>query len=133
VSDVFLDTVGLLALLNHSDQWRADAVASFASLQAAHRGFVATELIFYEAGNALARTSLRAAVDNIRVELRDQGKIEALTNADCENAWQLYRSRRNGDASIVDCVSFVVMRRLGLIEAFTNDQHFAAAGFTPLF
>ena len=26
-----------------------------------------------------------------------------------------------------------VMRRLGLTEAFTNDQHFQAAGFTTLF
>jgi len=25
------------------------------------------------------------------------------------------------------------MRRLGLTEAFTNDQHFRAAGFTTLF
>jgi predicted nucleic acid-binding protein len=133
VSDVFLDTVGLLALLNHSDQWRADAVTAFESLQSSHRGFVSTELVFYEAGNALARTSLRAALDNLRLELREQGRIEAVTNADCEEAWQVYRSRRPGDAGIVDCVSFAVMRRLGLTEAFTNDQHFAAAGFTPLF
>jgi len=34
---------------------------------------------------------------------------------------------------IVDCISFAVMRRLGLTEAFTNDQHFTAAGFTTLF
>jgi len=38
-----------------------------------------------------------------------------------------------GDAGIVDCVSFTVMRRLGLTEAFTNDRHFQAAGFTTLF
>jgi predicted nucleic acid-binding protein len=30
-------------------------------------------------------------------------------------------------------VSFQVMRRLGLGEAFTNDKHFLAAGFTVLF
>jgi uncharacterized protein len=38
-----------------------------------------------------------------------------------------------GDASIVDCISFAVMRRLGLTEVFFNDQHFVAAGFTTLF
>jgi uncharacterized protein len=37
------------------------------------------------------------------------------------------------DPGIVDCISFVIMRRLGLTEVFSNDQHFAAAGFTPLF
>jgi len=36
-------------------------------------------------------------------------------------------------AGIVDQISFRLMRRLGLSEAFTNDQHFRAAGFMPLF
>jgi hypothetical protein len=30
-------------------------------------------------------------------------------------------------------VSFQVMRSLGITEAFTNDKHFQAAGFTVLF
>jgi len=33
----------------------------------------------------------------------------------------------------VDHVSFVVMRRLGVGRAFTNDRHFRAAGFETLF
>jgi predicted nucleic acid-binding protein len=28
-----------------------------------------------------------------------------------------------------DCTSFVVMRQLNLMEAFTNDHHFAQMGF----
>jgi len=31
--------------------------------------------------------------------------------------------------SLVDCVSFGVMRRLGIERAFTLDQHFAEQGF----
>jgi predicted nucleic acid-binding protein len=38
-----------------------------------------------------------------------------------------------GGPGLVDELSFAVMRRLGLRRAFTNDQHFAAAGFDPLF
>ena len=39
-----------------------------------------------------------------------------------------------GQAGIVDHVSFQVMRRLGITEAFTNDKHYQAAGFTvPVF
>jgi predicted nucleic acid-binding protein len=34
---------------------------------------------------------------------------------------------------VVDHVSFIVMRQLGMTEAFTNDRHFRAAGFVPLF
>ncbi len=38
-----------------------------------------------------------------------------------------------GQAGIVDQVSFIVMRRWGITEAFTNDRHFQAAGFRALF
>ena len=33
----------------------------------------------------------------------------------------------------MDHLSFRVMCRLGLTEAFTNDRHFQAAGFTTMF
>jgi predicted nucleic acid-binding protein len=33
----------------------------------------------------------------------------------------------------VDQVSFVVMRKLGISDAFTNDRHFQAAGCMVLF
>jgi len=33
------------------------------------------------------------------------------------------------DLSLVDCVSFEVMRREGLVRAFSFDAHFSAAGF----
>ena len=36
-------------------------------------------------------------------------------------------------AGIVDHISFAVMRRLGIADAFTNDRHFKAAGFNTLF
>ena len=38
-----------------------------------------------------------------------------------------------GHAGIVDHISFVVMRRLEIADAFSNDGHFQAAGFTTLF
>jgi predicted nucleic acid-binding protein len=48
-------------------------------------------------------------------------------------AWAAYDRGDAAGAGIVDCISFAVMRRFGLTDVFTNDQHFAAAGFTPLF
>ncbi len=62
-----------------------------------------------------------------------RGLLISPTEDDFQNAWNNYRQGRPGDPGIVDCISFAVMRRLGLTEAFTNDQHFAAAGFTTLF
>ena len=50
-----------------------------------------------------------------------------------EDAWAAYERGEAAQAGIVDHVSFQVMRRLGITEAFTNDKHFEAAGFTLLF
>jgi predicted nucleic acid-binding protein len=50
-----------------------------------------------------------------------------------EDAWASYHRGEADQAGIVDQISFRVMRRLGATEAFTNDQHFRAAGFAPLF
>ena len=55
------------------------------------------------------------------------------TGADWLQGWEAYAKSETGQAGIVDHVSFVVMRRLGLTEAFTNDRHFQAAGFKTLF
>jgi len=55
------------------------------------------------------------------------------TEGDWLQAWAAYERGEAGQAGIVDHVSFAVMRRLGLSEAFTNDKHFQATGFTVLF
>jgi len=55
------------------------------------------------------------------------------TEDDWAQAWVDYELCKTGNAGIVDYTSFVVMRRLGLTEAFTNDRHLQAAGFTVLF
>lgn len=46
--------------------------------------------------------------------------------------WRLYQERLDKDWSFTDCTSFVVMKRMGLTDAFTSDRHFEQAGFTIL-
>ncbi len=133
MSDVFLDTVGLLALLDVADQWHVSAEAAYQPIKSAGRDFVTTELIFFEAGNAAARTQYRKAIRDVRQDMATRGQIIEITAAELEVAWRNYDRGEANRAGIVDQTSFLVMRRLGLTEAFTNDQHFAAAGFTTLF
>jgi predicted nucleic acid-binding protein len=49
-----------------------------------------------------------------------------------EQAWQLLRSRQDKDWSLVDCVSFVMMKQHGVGESLTTDHHFEQAGFIRL-
>jgi predicted nucleic acid-binding protein len=44
-------------------------------------------------------------------------------------AWQLFQQYDDKDFSFTDCTSFVVMRDLHLVDAFTFDRHFEQMGF----
>ena len=130
---VFLDSVGLLALWNQSDQWHAAAEAAFDELKASRRPHISTPFVLAECGNSASRRRFRQDVVTLRESLEGANSLIWPTDQDWSNAWAAYERGRPGDPGIVDCISFAVMRRLGLAEAFTCDQHFAAAGFTTLF
>jgi uncharacterized protein len=133
VTPVFLDSVGLLGKWNRADQWHQSAVQAFAKLAAARVPLVTTREVLLECGNAAARTSMRSDVTDLRTKLESQGRLIIPNDEDWKNAWTDFDRGRSGDAGIVDCISFAVMRRHNITEAFTNDQHFTAAGFTTLF
>jgi len=130
---VFLDTVGLLAVWDVSDQWHAAADAAYQNLLKQARPLVTTPFVLLECGNAAARRPFRPRVNALRQALIQKGLLIEPTPREVEEAWPAYDRREAAEAGIVDLVSFGVMRRLGVTEAFTNDQHFRAAGFTVLF
>ena len=133
MSVVFLDTVGLLPLWDEDDQWHAAAVSAFATLAGAKTRFVTTTFVLLECGNAAARRPYRLRVNALRQTMAARGEVLAPTDDDSREAWSAYDRGEANNARIVDHVSFVVMRRLGLTQAFTNDRHYQAAGLEVLF
>jgi predicted nucleic acid-binding protein len=130
---VFLDTVGLIALWDTDDQWHAAANAAYQEMVSRRRSTLTTSFILLECGNTAARRTFRNDVCALRrgLELRDE--LILPTHDDWRAAWAAYEHGDAAQAGVVDHVSFAVMRRLGITEAFTNDRHFQAAGFTTLF
>ena len=63
MSPVFLDTVGLLALWDRSDQWHPTAEAAFQRLTNARVAGITTTFVLAECANAAARRPYRLAVD----------------------------------------------------------------------
>lgn len=130
---VFLDTVGLIAIWDVDDQWHSAASAASRPLQSPGIRLVTTPQVLFECGNASARRSYRSDVWLLWNRLRAQGNLTIATDDEIEKAWAAYHRERIGGAGKVDHISFVVMRRLGITDAFTNDRHFKAAGFNALF
>jgi uncharacterized protein len=98
-----------------------------------HARLVTTSFVLLACGNAAARRPYRQAVVRLRNRLDAGGLLLTPTSSDLQEAWRAYERGEASEAGIVDHVSFVVMRRMGLKEAFTNDGHFRAAGFATLF
>jgi predicted nucleic acid-binding protein len=94
---------------------------------------VTTPQVLLECANAASRRPYREYLCVLREKLAQDDLIVAPEEHETEAAWNLYRSGNSGTASVVDLLSFSIMRRLGITEAFTNDKHFKAEGFTTLF
>ena len=86
-----------------------------------------------ERARSVARRQSRAALVALREMLERRKRVLVPTDEDWQEAWRNYAANRPGGPGVVDQLSFLVMRRYGLTQAFTNDQHFRTAGFEPLF
>jgi uncharacterized protein len=52
--------------------------------------------------------------------------------SDVDAAWQVFDAFDDKLWSFTDCVSYVVMKRLGIVEAFALDEHFKQFGFVEV-
>jgi predicted nucleic acid-binding protein len=75
----------------------------------------------------------RPDVCDLRQTMLAENRLIEPTLQEIDQAWNDYRAGQAGGAGIVDLISFGVMRRLGITQAFTNDEHFSLAGFELLF
>jgi uncharacterized protein len=133
MTKVFLDTVGLIALWDVSDQWHAVATQAYRQIKNADAQLFASRPILLECGNAATRRPYREKVVQLWEAFAEDGTLVEPTEGDWGLAWDAYARGEAGSAGIVDQISFAVMRRLGIRQAFTNDEHFRAAGFETLF
>jgi predicted nucleic acid-binding protein len=132
-SAIFLDTVGLLALWDRSDQWHPAAEQAFQDLAAHRVGFYSSSLVFLECANAASRRPYRTSVAALWREMKSAGRVFFPAEKHLEEAWHDYERGAVGGPGVVDLISFQAMRHLGIERAFTNDRHFREAGFQVLF
>jgi uncharacterized protein len=134
MNNLFVDTSGWIALVNRSDSLHAAATLVYNERFSQGWNFVTHVGVMLEVGNGLSMIRLRRLAVQLKSRLDASARvvIEPLDDDLYEAGWQLYESRADKDWGIVDCISFVLMQRLGLQEALTADHHFTQAGFSKL-
>lgn len=130
MADIFVDTSYVVALVNRNDQYHERALETANGLNG--RAFVTTDGILLEIGNALSRNFKRESVEIIEHFLSsDDVQVIHLHPSLFRRAFDLYKSRTDKLWGLVDCLSFVIMKELGITKVLTTDKHFEQAGFTP--
>jgi predicted nucleic acid-binding protein len=128
----FIDTVFVQALLDRNDQLHARAKSLRPLLDRA-REVVITEAVLVEIGNALSYRNRPGAVAFIEACYQTPNiQVIGIDSRRLLEALKLYRDRPDKTWGLTDCLSFVVMRELGLTDALTADEHFVQAGFRAL-
>ncbi|AUB80667.1 type II toxin-antitoxin system VapC family toxin [Candidatus Thiodictyon syntrophicum] len=125
---VFVDTGYVLALVNEHEQHHAQAV--LLAQRYDRHPVVATDAVLLEIGNALSRLA-RPAAAQIMADFRESvgSTVVHLTPELFDAAFARYQGHADKTWGLVDCVSFVVMRRMGFRTLLAFDQHFVQAGF----
>jgi len=127
----FADTFYFIALLNPQDQAHGKAVALSGGIR---RPVVTTTWVLFELANYLATTPSRALCRRFIQSLRERANIEIIpaTEEQFARGLGLYDARPDKQWSLTDCLSFVVMQDMRLVDALTGDHHFEQAGFRAL-
>ena len=125
---VFADTSFYLALLSADDEHHERAVQLSVETR---RPVVVSEFVLLETGNSLSSLNQRRLFVDLLPHLRSDAAVRIIPASSelLQSGFDLYARRPDKEWSLTDAASFVVMKRLGITEAFTRDHHFNQAGF----
>jgi len=130
-SRVFADTSWFMALIDDRDEFHDRAVKLLEAIKSEDRNLVTTNYVIDETFTLLRQ---KCPLDRVKAFFHLMGKmgkkmtIIRVGVMDEKKVWECFWKDWS-KLSYTDCTSFAVMKRLGLEEAVTFDQHFARAGF----
>jgi predicted nucleic acid-binding protein len=126
---VFVDTSAFYALLDGDDSNHAVAARQWERLLKGNEVLFTSGFVLVE---TLALLQHRIGLEAVRAFLEDVYPLLAMEwvgESDFEAGAASVLSAQRKELSLVDCVSFVLMRRLGARRVFCFDQHFREQGF----
>jgi uncharacterized protein len=131
MTPTFADTSFYIAAVNPKDALHVAAVKAADDFRGP---ILTTEYVLVEVGNWLARSGDRPVFLALMREIQADRHTTVIPGDSqlIERGLELYTRRPDKEWSLTDCISFVVMREYGLVDALTADHHFEQAGFRVL-
>ena len=131
-SDIFIDTSAFYAVLDQDDDNHRKAAATWNDIIGRNCGLATSNYILLE---TVALLQSRIGIEAVRVFQSDVVPILRVEFVTPElhaigMAALLAASKRR--LSLVDCISFEIVRSIGLEAVFAFDSHFRAYGFKML-
>jgi hypothetical protein len=128
---IFVDTWFFVALINKRDQYHQKALELSEEFE--NSPLITTDAVFLEVGNALSSNYKNEAVELMEYFLEsDDVEVIRLSPDLFDEALNLYKKHQDKSWGLVDCISFVVMKRYEVTKSLTFDRHFIQAGFQAL-
>jgi predicted nucleic acid-binding protein len=126
---IFLDTSAIFALADADDPNHSQALELFRLARESGEGVLTHNYVLAEATALLQhRLGLLQAVRFLKEA--ESFQVHWVGPEDHQNAVALLEERNRRGLSLVDCMSFLVMRRYGVGQVLAFDPDFTREGFT---
>lgn len=131
---LFLDTSYVIALEAADDQNHEAALKHWQSLIPSLPPLVITSYVFDEVVTFFNSRNRHAKAVEVGSRLISSPSVQLVhvDEALFYEAWQYFKQHADKSYSLTDCISFVVMGRLGIRTALAFDRHFVQAEFEKL-
>ncbi len=129
---VFFDTSAFLAILNKDDNNHQNARKLWGELLYSENILITNNYVLVESFSLIQR---RLGLESVRVFQEDilpLINIEWIDKAVHEAGISALLTASRKKLSLVDCISFEVMRNMGIRKVFAFDPHFEEQGFVSI-
>lgn len=135
MNTVFLDTGYLIALEVLDDQYHEAAAVHWSNLLHDMPLVVTTSYVLDEVVTFFNSRNLHSKAVETGENILNSPSIRFvhIDESLFQEGWTYFKKHADKSYSFTDCISFIVMNRLGIVTAITFDEHFKQAGYnTPL-
>lgn len=129
VRSVFVDTSAWIGFFAMADEHHAEAVTAFEMLAEKDRPLVTSDYVVIETVTFLRRRHGHSLALRAWDALQEAAFVMEADKQHWEAAKVLFRKYDQLELSATDCVSFVLMKELGIRDALTFDADFERVGF----